>query len=139
MKGGPSTSSTNSCHTEEALQVRQVLDRVGDKWSILVICLLARGTRRFTELQRETDGISQRMLTLTLRQLERDGLVARTVHAVVPPRVDYELTELGGTLLASVQSLTTWAIEHRPDIATARADYDARRSSLDSEAAVARS
>jgi DNA-binding HxlR family transcriptional regulator len=136
MKDGTSASPTNSRDTEQALQVRQVLDRVGDKWSMLVICRLARSPRRFTELQRETEGISQRMLTLTLRQLERDGLVGRTVHPVVPPRVDYELTELGRTLLASVSSLITWAVDHRSDIATARADYDARRSSLDGAAAV---
>jgi DNA-binding HxlR family transcriptional regulator len=131
MKDGRSASPTNGCHTEEVLQVRQVLDRVGDKWSILVICRLDRGPRRFTELQRETEGISQRMLTLTLRHLERDGLVGRTVHPVVPPRVDYELTELGCTLLVSVHALVTWTIEHRSDIAAARTHYDARRSSLD--------
>jgi DNA-binding HxlR family transcriptional regulator len=138
MKDGTSASPTNSCDSEEAPQVRQVLDRVGDKWSILVISRLDRGPRRFTELQRATEGISQRMLTLTLRQLERDGLVGRTVHAVVPPRVDYELTELGRTVLVSVHSLITWAIEHRSDIAAARAHYDARRSSLE-RAAVATS
>ena len=81
--------------TREDCEVRQILDRVADKWSLLVIALLDRRRLRFTELRREIDGISQRMLTVTLRQLERDGLVDRTVHPVVPPRVDYELTPLG--------------------------------------------
>ena len=80
-------------------EVRNILDRIADKWSLLVIYELADGVRRFTELRREIDGISQRMLTLTLRQLEREGLVSRKVFAVVPPRVDYQLTPLGSTLL----------------------------------------
>jgi DNA-binding HxlR family transcriptional regulator len=91
-----------------------------------VIALLAGRTYRFTELRRAIDGISQRMLTLTLRQLERDGLVRRTVHPVVPPRVDYELTPLGSTLLATIQSLVAWTTEHLDEIAAARAAYDAR-------------
>lgn len=126
MEDGTPTSPANTCDTEERLEIRQVLARVGDKWSVLVIARLDRGIRRFTELQREIEGISQRMLTLTLRQLERDGLVNRTVYPVVPPRVDYELTELGRTLLASVQALVNWAVDHRADIAVARAAYDAR-------------
>jgi DNA-binding HxlR family transcriptional regulator len=126
MEEGTSETLRNMCHTEEAAEVRQLLSRVGDKWSILVIALLEGGTRRFTELRREIDGISQRMLTLTLRQLERDGLVRRTVYPVVPPKVEYELTELGGTLLLSIQSLFHWTVEHRCEVATARAEYDAR-------------
>jgi DNA-binding HxlR family transcriptional regulator len=86
-------------------RAREVLDRVGDKWSLLVISLLGERTRRFTELRRSIDGISQRMLTVTLRGLERDGLVTRTVHATVPPRVDYALTPMGRTLLDTVRSL----------------------------------
>ncbi|UNO39364.1 helix-turn-helix domain-containing protein [Streptomyces sp. MST-110588] len=110
----------------EGCEVRQILDRVADKWSLLVIALLDRRTLRFTELRREVDGISQRMLTVTLRQLERDGLVRRTVHPVVPPRVDYALTPLGATLHDTIQSLVTWTEEHQNEIATARAAYDAR-------------
>ncbi|KOV09652.1 HxlR family transcriptional regulator [Streptomyces sp. XY431] len=112
--------------TREDCEVRQILDRIADKWSLLVIALLDRGSLRFTELRREIDGVSQRMLTVTLRQLERDGLVERTVHAVVPPRVDYALTPLGRTLHETVRSLVTWTEAHQREIATARASYDAR-------------
>jgi DNA-binding HxlR family transcriptional regulator len=118
---------TDACDSPEALEVRQILNRVGDKWSILVIAKLDQGTQRFTELRREIEGISQRMLALTLRQLERDGLVARTVYPVVPPKVEYELTELGSTLLESVRGLVSWAQEHRGQVAAARVAYDARQ------------
>ncbi|GAA3481057.1 helix-turn-helix domain-containing protein [Streptomyces yanii] len=114
--------------TREGCEVRQILDRVADKWSLLVIALLDRRKLRFTQLRREIDGISQRMLTVTLRQLERDGLVERTVHAVVPPRVEYELTPLGGTLHTTIRALVTWTEEHQGEIAAARADYDAREA-----------
>jgi DNA-binding HxlR family transcriptional regulator len=107
-------------------QVRDVLDRVGDKWSVLVIFVLGSGTRRFTDLLRSIEGISQRMLTVTVRGLERDGLVVRTVYPVVPPRVEYALTSSGRTLLEAIQPLMEWAIAHRPDVATARAEFDAR-------------
>jgi DNA-binding HxlR family transcriptional regulator len=110
----------------EGCEVRQILDRVADKWSLLVIALLDRRTLRFSELRREIDGISQRMLTVTLRQLERDGLVTRTVYPLVPPRVDYELTPLGATLLDTIQSLVTWTEQHQDKIAAARVAYDAR-------------
>ncbi|WP_030684923.1 winged helix-turn-helix transcriptional regulator [Streptomyces sp. NRRL B-1347] len=112
--------------TREDCQVRQILDRIADKWSLLVIALLDQRKLRFTELRREIDGISQRMLTVTLRQLERDGLVLRTVHPVVPPRVEYELTPLGGTLHHTIQSLVTWTEEHQNEIAAARSAYDDR-------------
>jgi len=112
--------------TDRLCSARQILDRVGDKWSIAVIHTLGADTRRFTELKRAIDGISQRMLTATLRTLERDGLVQRTVHPVVPPRVDYRLTELGLTLLGTVCNLMSWAVEHSDDIDEARASYDAR-------------
>ncbi|MEU4408152.1 helix-turn-helix domain-containing protein [Streptosporangium sp. NPDC023963] len=112
--------------TREDCEVRQILDRVADKWSLLVIALLDSRTLRFTELSREIDGVSQRMLTVTLRHLERDGLVRRTVHPVVPPRVDYELTPLGVTLHDTIQSLVDWTERHQNEIATARASYDAR-------------
>ncbi|MFG2147339.1 winged helix-turn-helix transcriptional regulator [Streptomyces sp. NPDC048696] len=110
--------------TREGCEVRQILDRVADKWSLLVIALLDCRALRFTELRREIDGISQRMLTVTLRQLERDGLVSRTVHPVVPPRVDYALTPLGRTLHTTIRSLVAWTEEHRAEIARARAAYD---------------
>lgn len=112
--------------TREDCEVRQILDRVADKWSLLVIALLDGHTLRFTELRRAVDGISQRMLSVTLRHLERDGLVRRTVHPVVPPRVDYELTPLGGTLHDTIQALVTWTEDHQDEIAAARADYDNR-------------
>jgi DNA-binding HxlR family transcriptional regulator len=114
---------TTSC------EIRDLLDRLADKWSLLVIELLGSGTRRFTELHREIDEISQRMLTLTLRHLERDGLVTRTVYPVVPPRVDYALTDLGRGLLVAIEGLVAWTRAHRAEIAAARSGYDARRSS----------
>jgi len=104
--------------------VREVLDRVGDKWSVLVIVLLGQRTHRFNELHRAIEGISQRMLTLTVRSLERDGLVKRTVYATIPPRVDYELTELGETLLVPLGALSAWANAHRGDIKAARDQHD---------------
>ncbi|WP_329546028.1 helix-turn-helix transcriptional regulator [Streptomyces sp. NBC_01356] len=119
--------------TREDCEVRQILDRIADKWSLLVIALLEQRVLRFTELRREIDGVSQRMLTVTLRQLERDGLVKRTVHAVVPPRVEYELTPLGGTLHATIQSLVTWTEVHRGEIASARVAYDSRGAAVGGE------
>ena len=112
--------------TDERCLARDVLDRVGDKWSASVIYLLGGQTRRFTELLRGVDGISQRMLTVTLRGLERDGIVSRVVHPVVPPRVDYALTPVGDTLRATIGDLVEWAERHRGDIAASRAAYDAR-------------
>jgi DNA-binding HxlR family transcriptional regulator len=110
----------------EDCEVRQILDRIADKWSLLAIALLEGRRLRFTELQREIDGISQRMLTVTLRQLERDGLVERTVYPVVPPRVEYALTPLGSTLHATIQSLVSWTEQHQAEIAAAREAYDRR-------------
>lgn len=104
--------------------IRDVLDRVGDKWSVLVIVELARGPRRFRELQRAIDGISQRMLTLTVRRLERDGLLTRTVYPTVPAQVDYRLTPTGASLTHLVQALAEWSLTHRDSIATARHTYD---------------
>lgn len=103
---------------------REVLDRVGDKWSVYVIHALGGEVRRFSELRRGIEGISQRMLTVTLRGLERDGIVTRTVYPVVPPRVEYALTPLGETLLSTVCALATWAEEHAADIEQARREYD---------------
>ncbi|MER5942487.1 helix-turn-helix domain-containing protein [Streptomyces sp. NPDC001928] len=104
--------------------MRDVLDRVGDKWSVLVIVELANGPRRFRQLQRAIDGISQRMLTLTVRRLERDGLVLRTVYPTVPAQVDYRLTETGAGLTHLVKALADWSLEHRGHIARARETYD---------------
>jgi DNA-binding HxlR family transcriptional regulator len=110
-------------------RARKVLDRIGDKWSLHVIHLLGGGTRRFSDLRRSIDGISQRMLTVTLRGLERDGMVGRTVYPTVPPRVDYTLTPLGRTLHDTACSLIAWADEHVSEIDAAQAAYD-RRSLL---------
>ncbi|WP_165986320.1 helix-turn-helix domain-containing protein [Streptomyces sp. YIM 98790] len=111
--------------------IRDVLDRVGDKWSVLVIVELAGGPRRFRELQRAIDGISQRMLTLTVRRLERDGLVLRTVYATVPAQVDYRLTETGASLTHLVKALADWSLAHRDAIAEARRDYDRKHPDHD--------
>jgi len=113
---------------EPCLAVRAVLDRVGDKWSVLLVSLLGEGTMRFNELRRSIEGISQRMLTLTLRGLERDGLVSRTVYPTIPPRVDYALTELGRTLLDPVRGLGSWADKHRTEIQQARERFDKKHA-----------
>lgn len=107
-------------------EVRQILDRIADKWSLLVIALLDKRSLRFSELSRAIDGISQRMLTRTLRHLERDGLVSRTVFPTVPPRVDYELTPMGSTLHSTISALVVWTEEHQNAIAAARTAYDRR-------------
>jgi DNA-binding HxlR family transcriptional regulator len=106
--------------------IREVLNRVGDKWSLLVIAVLAGGEKRFSELRRTIEGVSQRMLTLTLRGLERDGLVTRTVTPTIPPRVDYDLSPLGRTLIEPALQLAAWAAEHREAIHEARARFDAQ-------------
>ncbi|MDB5460532.1 MAG: HxlR family transcriptional regulator [Caulobacteraceae bacterium] len=105
-------------------KVSQVLARVGDKWSVLIVMLLGGGPRRFNEIKRMVDGISQRMLTLTLKGLERDGMVTRTVTPTVPPRVDYELTPLGRALLAPVGALGEWAQANMAEIDAARERFD---------------
>ncbi|TDC13071.1 transcriptional regulator [Streptomyces sp. 8K308] len=125
---GTKDEAVRQWDVREDCEVRQILDRVADKWSLLVVALLDQGSWRFTELRREIDGISQRMLTVTLRNLERDGLVRRTVHPVVPPRVDYELTPLGATLHDTIQALVRWTESHQEEIAAARAAYDERGS-----------
>ena len=106
--------------------VASILARVGDKWSLFIIMLLGAGPRRFNEIKRMVGGISQRMLTLTLRGLERDGLVTRTVFPTIPPRVDYELTDLGRGLWQPVEALGMWAREHQTEIEDARARFDRR-------------
>jgi DNA-binding HxlR family transcriptional regulator len=107
-------------YDDDCAATREILSLVGDKWSVLVIVNLGQAMMRFSDLKRSIDGISQRMLTLTLRGLERDGLVSRTVHPSTPPRVDYDLTPLGRTLLEPVTALATWAQDHRPEIQRAR-------------------
>ena len=114
---------------EDCRAVSEVLARVGDKWTVLVVTTLGDGAKRFTELRRALGSISQRMLTLTLRGLERDGLVTRTVFPTIPPRVDYELTKLGHSLLAPVSSLGLWARQNRSAIQDARRRFDAAEHS----------
>lgn len=133
MKAAQERTETEPTHTdvpdhapEACPAVHEVLNRVGDKWSVLVIMRLGHGPRRFNELRRMIDGISQRMLTLTLRGLERDGLVTRTVTPSIPPRVDYELTELGRDLLNPVRALGEWALRHQTCIQAARTRFDAQ-------------
>ncbi|MBM0236558.1 helix-turn-helix transcriptional regulator [Micromonospora sp. ATA32] len=104
---------------------RQVIDRIGDRWSVLVVLTLADGGKRYGELAQRIEGVSQKMLTQTLRGLERDGIVTRTVHASVPPRVDYDLTDLGRSLLDLVAGLEAWATTHLGEVEAARARYDA--------------
>lgn len=106
--------------------IRETLDRVGDKWSVLVIGILAAGPLRYGALRDQVPGISQRMLTLTLRHLERDGLLTRTVYPAVPPRVEYELTPLGEGLRETVYAFVQWATDHNDAIEEARRRYDAR-------------
>src|SRR5712692_10264185 len=110
---------------EDCRAVSEVLARVGDKWTVLVVSTLGDGPKRFNELRRALGSISQRMLTLTLRGLERDGLLTRTVFPTVPPRVDYELTRLGRSLLEPVSALGLWARQNRSAIAEARHRFDA--------------
>src|SRR6266849_8631792 len=110
------TEPRRSMNAPGCTTIREVLARVGDKWSIFVITLLGERTMRFTELRRSIEGISQRMLTLTVRQLERDGLVERVVYPVVPPRVEYSLTALGTTLFEPLVAIAHWADVHRPEI-----------------------
>jgi DNA-binding HxlR family transcriptional regulator len=105
--------------------VRDILDLIGDKWSLYIIATLKDGPVRFNELRRRIDGISPRMLTITLRGLERDGLVSRTLFPTIPPRVDYELTDVGRSLLAPVMALTMWATANQTNIQGARVRYDA--------------
>src|SRR6187431_1039177 len=116
--------SPRNKRTETCPAVREVLHRVGDKWSVLIVDFLGDGPMRFSDLRRAIEGISQRMLTLTLRGLERDGLVQRTVFPTVPPRVDYALTPLGETLLEPVSALALWAQGHRAEVYQAREAFD---------------
>ena len=109
--------------------VSGVLARIGDKWSVLIIVLLGDGPKRFNEIKRMVGGISQRMLTLTLRGLERDGLVTRTIFPTIPPRVEYELTKLGRSLRKAVEPLGGWAQGHIADIRKAQEKFDRNKKS----------
>ncbi len=117
--------------TDRCRAVGSILARIGDKWSVLVVMSLGDGTFRFNELKRHIDGISQRMLTLTLRGLERDGLVERTFFPTIPPKVNYALTELGRSLREPVGALGQWAIEHRGTVERSRELYDRRSGERD--------
>ncbi|MFI2378782.1 winged helix-turn-helix transcriptional regulator [Streptomyces sp. NPDC018964] len=118
------TGVTPQVVNAHACPVREVLDRVSGKWSVQILVAAAHGPIRFTELERGIEGISRRMLTLTLRNLERDGLVSRTVHATVPPKVEYALTPVARELHETLLRLTDWAERHRVHIAESRAAYD---------------
>ena len=122
---GTSLIPSNLEVAEDCRAVSEVLARVGDKWTVLVVSVLGEGPKRFNELRRALGSISQRMLTLTLRGLERDGLVTRTVFPTIPPRVDYELTKLGHSLLDPVSRLGLWARQNRSAIEAARRRFDA--------------
>ena len=122
---GTSLIPSNLEVAEDCRAVSEVLARVGDKWTVLVVTALGEGPKRFNELRRALGSISQRMLTLTLRGLERDGLVTRTVFPTIPPRVDYELTRLGRSLLDPVSRLGLWARQNRSAIEAARRRFDA--------------
>lgn len=127
-----SPSHNGVSHTS-CLAVREVLNRVGDKWSVLIVSLLGDRPKRFNELRRTIEGISQRMLTLTLKGLERDGLVTRTVYPTIPLRVEYKLTRLGRTLLKPIQAIAKWAEKNRVQIQQARDRYDARAEEATAE------
>lgn len=130
MEDGTSSALGSEKVTEQWVPVcglvRDVLDRIGDKWSLLVINLLDGRTMRFMDIRRAVPNVSQRMLTVTLRHLERDGIVERTAYPTVPVTVEYRLTPLGTTLIHSVNSLVGWAAEHEREVAAARSTYDAR-------------
>lgn len=122
-------SSVIGCDAQDevARPIREMLDRVGDKWSLLVIGVLREGPMRFGVIRENTAGISQRMLTLTLRKLERDGMVDRQAFAEVPPRVEYRLTPMGETLIEPVMGLVRWTLEHHLEIESSRESYDRSR------------
>jgi DNA-binding HxlR family transcriptional regulator len=115
--------------SEDCRALSSILARVGDKWTVLIVVLLGDGPKRFNEMKRMVGGISQRMLTFTLRGLERDGLVTRTVFPTNPPRVDYELTKLGSTLWEAVEPLSSWARDHLGEILASRHQFDERSDS----------
>jgi DNA-binding HxlR family transcriptional regulator len=127
-------SLTDTSQHANCSAMSDVLNRIGDKWSVMVVGMLGRnGTLRFNELKRLINGVSQRMLTLTLRNLERDGLVTRTIYPEVPPRVEYSLTELGKSLKVPISALWDWSAENHHAIVEARSIYDARELAVTAE------
>lgn len=117
----------------ELCPTRMVLDRIADKWTVLIVGALEEKTKRFGELRREVGGVSQKMLTQTLRGLERDGVVVRTVYASVPPKVEYSLTRLGRTLVRILEEIREWSENNIEDVLKARDDFDRRSGSVASE------
>lgn len=117
--------------SDECRTLASIIGRAGDKWSVLIVVLLGAGPKRFNEIKRSVPGISQRMLTFTLRGLERDGLLTRTVYPSTPPRVDYELTPLGATLWEAIEPFADWARAHVGEIMNARKNFDARHGDYD--------
>ncbi|MCU1682535.1 MAG: HxlR family transcriptional regulator [Amycolatopsis sp.] len=109
---------------------RQLLDRIGDQWTVLIIGAVSAGPLRFTEIGKRVEGISQKVLTQTLRSLVRDGMLTRTAYATIPPRVDYELTDLGRDLVAPLAMLTTWAQDHMDQVVVAREAFDSEQAAL---------
>lgn len=121
---GPQSTDTSENDHDECRAAGQVLDRIGDKWTVMVVGILSRGPMRFNALMRAIGGVSHRMLTLTLRGLERDGLVKRTAFPTIPPKVEYELTELGQSLIKPLKNLANWAQVNRPIVEAARTRFD---------------
>lgn len=129
----PGHSRVTAClspEPENPCPVRSILDRVGDKWGTQIISHLAGGTTRFNDLKRQIEGISQRMLTETLRKLERDGLLVRTVYPTIPPKVEYSLTPLGKTLVPIIRELVVWAKTNSAEIKASREKYDAEQMAM---------
>jgi DNA-binding HxlR family transcriptional regulator len=120
-------NSVRACEAGHKSAVTETLARIGDKWTVMVVGALHQGPMRYNQIRRAVEGISQRMLTLTLKGLEEDGLVNRTMYATIPPRVDYELTVLGRKLIVPLQSLYDWAVEHRPAMLAAREKFAKKR------------
>lgn len=121
----PAIDATEDPHAD-CRALGGILDRIGDKWTVMVVGLLSHGPMRFNQIQRTIGGVSHRMLTLTLRGLERDGLVTRTVYPTIPPKVEYALTPIGVSLIAPLRGLSDWVNVHRTSIEAARADHDRR-------------
>ena len=115
------------CNHENRKAIVETLARIGDKWTVMVVGALSQGPIRYSEVHRRVEGISQRMLTLTLKGLEQDGLATRTMYPTIPPRVDYELTELGRKLIVPLKALHDWALENRPAMLAAREAFQRGR------------
>jgi DNA-binding HxlR family transcriptional regulator len=121
-------NSNEGCNDENRKAIVETLARIGDKWAVMVVGALSKGPIRYNEIRRRVEGISQRMLTVTLKGLEQDGLATRTMYPTIPPRVDYELTELGRRLIVPLKALHDWALENRPAMLAAREAF--RREQL---------